>query len=239
MVFIHFIFSRDTKVGVMTTAMKHYIYISDTKVDMLYSQIDQSLLKKIAVELSIDLKPLGAGLGATIKPVQTEKTRYSKLRLVVEYVEKHLKVGWIDAPETYFKGSLPMGWGLLHSFARLNKLQNDQQEPPNAVYFGGFTDRTTFGMIGSAHHIIGVRSDAAKSGIALYYTPNEMLKALVKETEPPPSDWTMILSEANREVRGQLMMPTEPLEFLAKTYAYKTGDKNTLLGSPIYVAFAN
>lgn len=95
----------------MDSKMKYYLYVSDAKVDMLYSQIDKSLLKKIAVELSINLKPLGAGLGATIKQIQSEETRYSKLRLVVEYVEKHLDVGWIDGPETYFKGSLPMSWG--------------------------------------------------------------------------------------------------------------------------------
>ncbi len=219
----------------MDTKMKHYIYISDTKVDMLYSQIDNSLLKKIAVELSIDLKPLGAGLGTIIKPNQSEETRYSKLRLVVEYVEKHLNVGWIDAPETYFKGTLPMGWGLIRILAR----HNEQQQPPFAVYFGGSTDRTTFGMVGSAHHLIGQKNDASKRDIALYYTPNEMLKALVMETEPPPADATSIISYANREVRGKLMLSSESLEFLAKTYVYEKGSRSTLLGSPIYVAFAN
>lgn len=215
--------------------MKHYIYISDTKVDMLYSQIDKGLLKKIAVELSIDLKPLGTGLGAMIKPNQPEETLYSKLRLVVEYVEKHLNVGWIDAPETYFKGSLPMGWGLLRSVAR----HNEQQQPPYAVYFGGFTERTIFGMVGSAHHMIGPRNDAPKSDILLYYTPNEMLKAIVMESEPPPSDSTRMISYANRGVMDQLMRPSEPLEFLAKTYVYEKGSRSILLGSPIYVAFAN
>jgi len=41
--------------------MKVYVYISDTKVDMLYSQIaqtDRGILKKIATELRIDLKIL-------------------------------------------------------------------------------------------------------------------------------------------------------------------------------------
>lgn len=40
--------------------MKYYIYISDTKVDMLYPQIPKPLLKRIASDLSIDLKLFGA-----------------------------------------------------------------------------------------------------------------------------------------------------------------------------------
>ena len=32
--------------------MKYYIYISDTKIDMLYPQIPKSLLKKVASNLS-------------------------------------------------------------------------------------------------------------------------------------------------------------------------------------------
>ncbi|HYT46447.1 MAG TPA: SAVMC3_10250 family protein [Methylomirabilota bacterium] len=86
--------------------MKYYIYISDTKVDMLYPQIPKPVLKRIASSLSIDLKLLGAELSVGIKNNQVDETRYAKVRIVSEYIEKHLDVGSIDAPSTYFKGKL-------------------------------------------------------------------------------------------------------------------------------------
>jgi len=225
------------EVPIMDSKMKYYLYVSDAKVDMLYLQIDKSLLKKIAAELSVDLKLLGAGFGATIKQNQSEETRYSKLKLVVKYIEKHLNVGWVDAPATYFKGSLPMGWGLLHGTTRYDP--NPQPQAPFAVYFGGSTERTAFGMVGSAHHLIGLRSDAPKSNIHLYYTTNEMLKALSEDRSLPSEELNelgFLIPEANHT----LGKPNQYLEFLAKTYLYKNGDQQSyLLGSPIYVAFAD
>src|SRR5436309_3024639 len=96
--------------------MKYYIYISDTKLDMLYPQIPKALLKRIASELSINLKLLGAEANIVAKNDQSNETRYSKVKIVTEYIEKHLDVGSIDAPSTYFKGTLPMAWGTLQDW---------------------------------------------------------------------------------------------------------------------------
>ncbi len=65
--------------------MKYYIYISDTKVDMLYPQIPQPLLKRIASNLSIDLKLFGAEVNIGAKSGSSEETRISKVRIVSEY----------------------------------------------------------------------------------------------------------------------------------------------------------
>jgi hypothetical protein len=218
----------------MDSKMKYYIYISEAKVDMLYSQIPQKLLKKIASELNIDLNFGIASIGATVKQNQTEETRYSKLRLVVEYIEKNFKVGWVEAPGTYFKGSLLMDWGLLDN--------SKSEQPSYAVYFGGSTDRTLFGMIGSTHHLIGNRSDAPKSNIVLYYTPNEIAKALASETKlPQPYDLSYFVRDATPDKEEQV----QQLEFLAKTLLYqkKRNEEdegwNILLGSPIYVALVS
>src|SRR5260221_7756192 len=88
----------------MDNTMRYYIYVSDRKLDMLYPQIPKKLLANIASELNINLKLLAAEFSANIRSNQNEETRYSKLRLVVRYIEKHLKVGAIDAPLAYFKG---------------------------------------------------------------------------------------------------------------------------------------
>ncbi len=77
-----------------------------------------------------------------------------------------------------------MSWGLLRSY--------DYNAPPKpyAVYFGGSTDRTIFGMVGSADHMIGVRNDSTNSNIILYYIPNEMLNALAHEIHPQSNQST-------------------------------------------------
>lgn len=84
-------------------SMKYYVYISDTKVDMLYSQIPKKILDKIAVELGINLGIFS--LTAKGKGNQ-EETRYEKLKLVVNYIENNMDVGTVDQPKAYFKGSI-------------------------------------------------------------------------------------------------------------------------------------
>ncbi len=130
--------------------MKYYIYISDTKVDMLYPQIPKSILKQIASSLSIDLKLLGAEINIGAKGGSSDETRYSKVQIVSEYIEKHLDVGTIDAASTYFKGTLPMRWGLLGDYS---------------IYFTGITNRTYIGLGGSLKHVLGANSGSAPIGI--------------------------------------------------------------------------
>ena len=120
--------------------MKYYIYISDTKIDMLYPQIPQPILKRIASSLSINLKLLGAEISIGSKNSQANETRYAKVRIVSEYIEKHLDVGTIDTPSTYFKGTLPMRW---------------EQIGDSLVYFMGTTSRTCIALGGSFQHVIG------------------------------------------------------------------------------------
>ena len=120
--------------------MKYYIYISDDKIDMLYPQIPKPLLQRIAADLKIDLKLFGAEVSVASKSSPSDETRYDKVRLVSEFIEKHQDVGSIDAPSTYFKGTLFMKYG----------------SPVKVViYFGGVTSNTILGLCGSLKHVIG------------------------------------------------------------------------------------
>ena len=69
--------------------MRHYLYISDVKLDMYYKQIPPPLRDKIAVDLKIDLKIFSA----TIKEQPLEESRYQKLRLVEQYLRNNGKGG--------------------------------------------------------------------------------------------------------------------------------------------------
>jgi hypothetical protein len=227
----------------MDTAMKYFIYISDTKIDMLYAQVPRRLLEKIAIELNIDLKLMGTGVATTIKSNQPEETRYSKLRLVTEYVEKHLPLGWIDAPDSYFKGSLPMRWGVYP----------ERDTSPFVLYFGGSTDHTILGLTGSPQHILGNRNNSSTTVMehvspSVWAFPSLIFilqgEKNIADPIPPPSTGippARLVEHATTRMTG----PTQDLEFLAKTLwrgprqmdAHQEGNQlAVLLGSPIYVA---
>ena len=56
--------------------IKDYIYISDTKVDMLFAQIPKNILKKITAELNISVGMVSISL----KERQSEQTRFDKVK---------------------------------------------------------------------------------------------------------------------------------------------------------------
>ncbi len=133
--------------------LKFYFYISDAKVDMLYRQIPQPLLKSIAAELNINITVLGTGVGTTLKPNQPEETRYSRLKVVQSYIEHHFDVGTVEAPRTYFKGALPMRWGPISAPSSPSETK--------WVFLAGSTGQTTLGLAGSRGHLIGNNEGAA------------------------------------------------------------------------------
>ena len=69
-------------------SMKHYVYISDSKVDMYYSQIPKKIRDKIAVELGINLGMFSLNVKGKGNEKTPLETRIEKLRLVVNYIEK-------------------------------------------------------------------------------------------------------------------------------------------------------
>jgi hypothetical protein len=210
--------------------MKYYVYISDTKVDMLYSQIPKKMLDKIAVELGINLGMFR--LNVKGKEDQ-EKTRFEKLKLVVNYIENNLDVGTVDEPKAYFKGSLPMRWGRFGSDSGL-------------VYFGGRTAaQTVLGLGGSMAHVIVKQTGGYHpSGESI---PLEIKVALWRELNlPDPTEvdpvWDtipegLILDATDRATR-MMEGPLQTFEFSAKRLVETPVEKplHVLLGTPIYVA---
>jgi hypothetical protein len=247
--------------------MKYYIYISDTKVDMLYPQIPKSLLKKIASSLNIDLKLLGAEVNLGAKTISTDETRYSKVKIVSEYIEKHLDVGTIDTPSTYFKGKLLMQWGQIElpadkAVLSLTRTEDYFNNISSDVYFAGKTERTYLGLCGSLKHVLGTPTEAINKvnlnpygsssliGFRLMleqlYANNPPLPENKQRTDREDEEWVNWIFSATQNMRG----PKQQLEFLAKTLLQvNTANENAgnvpvyrqhvVLGTPIYVAIAD
>lgn len=110
-------------------AKRYYLYISDSKVDMLLSQIDPALTRKSMSELSLNLKIFGAKRGVE-SPAGAD--RIARLERVVRHLEDYGDLGSVDEPGQFFRGMLPMRWGPFYQ--------------TSLVYFGGHTKHTVVGL---------------------------------------------------------------------------------------------
>ena len=248
----------------MSGKVKYYIYISDTKLDMLYPQIPRSLFRKFTPEFSFNLKLPVSEMGAAIKGNQIEDIRYTKLKETVKYIEENCGIGTIDQPLAYFRGTLPMQWGLLGA--------------SNVVYYGGSTASTTVGLGGSGQHVIGgmnyspiqpiptisknprgIPTDPNDSGSGipaifkafesvLFYEARARERALLQQihSTAPIQDANHAL-DAVKLIERCLRGPYQNLEFLARKLIVgesRVGEaygyfRQVILGTPIYIALAD
>jgi hypothetical protein len=228
----------------LSTAMKYYIYISDTKVDMLLPQVPHDVKKKVATEFGIDLKLLTAKRKTE---EDSDENRISRLETVVKFILEYGNVGTVDQPDQYIEDTLPMRWG---PYAAIG------YGGPGFVYFGGETDRTIYGLGGSLHHVIGnVGTSEASSASA---TPN-LLSYLGKhlatgESEVKGDEIRGAQTSLDMELAGihfattGMRGPQQRLEFLAKRLLQgpspfperdRRAGVQVLLATPLYVAMAD
>jgi len=216
--------------------VRDYVYVSDTKVEMLFEQIPQPFAKRMAREFKIDLKLVSLSLA----DAPTTQTRYGKLALVESFVRRELAVGSVDEPELYVSGTLPMRWG-------------PYGDEHGMVFFAGATPATVVGFGGSLGHVIGASPPGTRP---MYSAAPILVKTLAQAGQltdaqaSPRSDmphgglsasdatWPGAIVEAAK----QLSPPTQRLEFLARCIRRveypAAGRTGVLIGSPIFVANA-
>jgi hypothetical protein len=214
--------------------VKYYLYVSDAKVDMLYAQIPQSLLDRLSAELKIDLKVVSL----TIRPDAEPRTRYAKLRLVVEYLKRAEPFGWLVTPETYFQDTLPLTWGIVGSTA----------------VFVARRGSTLLGLTGSRHHLTGkggAQGEFALDSFSHMIMPSLAASLVTIEEEKDPRFLELDPRSALAFVATHLKGSGQSLEFVARTLlhedvsghewgpAYREttrGVTHVLFASPLYVA---
>ena len=125
--------------------MKFYIYISETKVNMLCAQIPKKFIRKIAKELKIDINVLFVKAGVKIAKNQSEESLYAKVNLIEKYIEQNNLISPIDQPQLYFRGCLPMRWG-------------PYKVTKGGLFFGGTTENTIIGLSGSTKHLVTLKT---------------------------------------------------------------------------------
>lgn len=236
--------------------MRYYLYVSDAKLEMLYGQIPVRLRDKIAAELKVDLKVIGATVSMKDRP----ETRYGKLDLVREYLTRHTQVGTVTDPASYFAGTVSMQWGLVTGSAS-----------GRVVFFGGEEGDVVLGLAGSRHHMVGFQGEGIVDAPPSYGAGSSMVPYILEQLEnslattlegeafaeagpvveledaaPSPASDTSDAQALKGVVYGtrNLQGPRQNLEFLAKRLltgrlAMPAGERGVLLGTPLYVALAD
>jgi Family of unknown function (DUF7019) len=237
--------------------MRYYVYVSDTKVDMLFAQIPVALRDRLAAGLKIDLKLVAVSL----REKATDETRYSKLQLVCDFLERESLVGAPQEQAEFVHATLLMHWGPLRNAGAPGM-------DVGAVFFSHVSDASVVGLGGSAKHLIGASGESAAH---IFSSAFGIVHAIVAEWGEAPASHPSDLEAARRltslgpdyqpsTVKDALpkhealdavlwaarMMtgPEQRLEFLAKPLlrsgTYGDAERpDVLLGSPIYVALAD
>ncbi len=218
---------------------KHYVYVSRTKVNLIYSQLSLRLVADLAKATDIDEDFLLAGS----KAQDDMRTSLARLTVVTEYIETQLDVGTATDPKSFVKDMLPMKWGRYAS--------------GGLVYFGSTSGNTVIGLGGSEHHVIG---NIGGSFAHSHSATSAIVNALLTDLEPEDEDRLQVtrypFSRDDEEelcyagvqlATSQMDGVAEPIEFMAKTLKHWRNVSGTwlwpeqakcdvLLGTPIYAA---
>lgn len=208
------------------TEMKYYVYVSKSKVDLLYPQIPPKFLKQVETKIEINLQVLNISFGEK----SFDETMYSRLSTLIEYLESTGKVGTIADPKEYFYGKIHLQWAEIH---------------PNIVFYGGILNNIALALGGSMKHVLGYESVGVEKGIS--HTPwlVEVLSHEIENIILPPNMGGMSAEENERRILGSAdswantlsERAFERFELVAKTL--KTGtyhNHKILIGTPIFVA---
>jgi uncharacterized protein DUF7019 len=143
--------------------MKYYIYISNSKLDMMYPQVPKQLADQVATELGVNT----GLLKASVKPREVTETSISKLQVVTQYLLSSGAVGDVRSPRAYFKGTLPMKTTLI------SDPEDEDIGDYAAITFSsyGYSDEQKKGygavvLVGSYHNTIGMQDAPRKRSIS-------------------------------------------------------------------------
>jgi len=228
--------------------MKYYLYVSDSKVDMLFPQVPHEIKKKVSMELGVDLKLL------TVKrqtETQSEESRISRLHAVVEFIREFEDLGTPETPGDYVEHAGVVAWGRFRE----------------VLFLSARVGTTILGLGGSHKHLIGwseyLESDSGFEkklrslvghfgGPSTHYGMVLYLKSLFGEAVNPEDEY---LREVQKGLSSTDIISLachltlefglrQRVEFLARNLTYEKGgvhlsrghSHDLLFSTPLYIA---
>lgn len=233
--------------------MRYYIYISDSKVDMLLPQVPNQIKRKIADEFAIDLKIFSARRQTE---VLDNDTRVSRLQVVEHHLRENASVGSVDDHEArWIADCLPMRW----SVAEVQYCGKNHK----IVFFAGQKDSSYVVLTGSAENVLGTThgysGSLAPTILAVLAREPEWIRKALEVNSIEGAIGAIDMMQLNlaeeQEALGRVVDMAEmrngavqEVEFLAKrmmsgqtirhTYE-EPREVSVVLGTPLYVAQAD
>lgn len=202
---------------------RYYIYLSETKVEMLYPQIPRHLLGSLEAEVKANV----GILQATVRGgKQTEnQDLYTHTAIVVNYLRKHDQVGTVNQPERYIEDVAAVKYGIVREYAS------------DIAFFGGRVGPTRVGLIGSSDSMVGITKASASRHHLFYYTL-VFLNSIAEEAAADPVERPPYYSYS--EAFKIASKSTASLETTVKFFARLLHEERGLIiATPIYVALAD
>jgi len=217
-----------------SVVLKYYEYVSDTKINMLYSQIKPTS----NIDREHQLKGSLGVIQSTVKSKRTTITPDSSIGKI-PFVESHLKknklVGDLGSNKKYVSGKL-----------KLRHIINKSSDEANDIAFwGGVYEGITFAMVGSIGSLIGYKDsvnythNATFYRVALQHIAKKYEEGFIihsSENQPLAPD-TVDETKSAIETWIAEFFPDEHKEFdfVAKVIE---SNRTFVLASPIYIAEA-
>jgi hypothetical protein len=200
--------------------VRYYVYLSRTKLEMLFPQISKSFSHEFEVELTARTGLLDATVKGT--PAEPASQLAAQAAAVEAYLVERDEVGSISEPARYIRGDAQLRYGIVTEYAA------------DLAVFAGSAGAVKLGLIGSSESLVG-NTITTKANHSTYYYTLKFLNGLASNRfeapERPP--YCDSYTEAIDIALAALPPPTYRLEFLAKVLH---SQPDTLLATPIYVA---
>ncbi|MEU6644557.1 SAVMC3_10250 family protein [Saccharomonospora sp. NPDC046836] len=212
--------------------LRNYVYVSDTKLDMFFEQIDPADRRQVSAELSLDLGIAGVAISTADQPAAT---RMAKLAVVERYIDNHHQVGTPGLPgREFFRGRMPMYWGALHAEEYLKDHPHDPaRAAADLLVFRGFDpqDGSMVFLTGSPGHLIHqTQSEQAAVGLSSIMILQHLLELLDDDAYQP---YDQVASRALKVgARCRIRGAQQYLQFLAVPFGDTFFPLPTRLGDP-------
>lgn len=225
--------------------MKYYLYISDSKIEMLYSQIATSTGRSREASIGFDVKVLKGEIKHGRGVPENSVTR---LNNVVEALRNSGAVGSIDAPKKYIGGTLSMTWSS-YGWAR-------KEEDLPITFWSYSASGIAMALAGSKHNLLGEQRPGSAHSHSLtlpmvqWFLDNlqEPVPDSAKQNLKVPKGWGELdefdIANGTWLAATQASGIKESTEFVARVLHDSTwpegfrdsNAKRILLASPLYVA---
>jgi hypothetical protein len=212
------------------TMLKYYVYISATKVEMLYSQIPADFLKGAEAELKVNLGVISTSVKG--RGPEEAKELSARVAAVGSYIRDHDEVGTVENPKSWIEGIASMRWGCVREYAS------------DIAFFGGKLGTRTLALLGSSESLIGEPKVSEANHASFYYTMRFFNAMLANRRFKEERDWRFENAEKppyNSYAKsvdiayGALAGTEANLEFLALVLHQ---EEKLVVATPLFVALA-